>query len=49
MLPLTDTRRFNLEGLNAHEFRPEDCVQAYELASNRRGETMGSLFDWNQG
>jgi threonine dehydrogenase-like Zn-dependent dehydrogenase len=40
--------RFNVEHLNTHTFAPADCVAAYDLATQRRGETMGVLFDWTQ-
>lgn len=43
---LASKERFNLDGLNTHEFKPEDCAKAYEIANTRRGETMGILFDW---
>ena len=38
--------RFRLEGLNTHKFAPEQCVEAYRTANEKRGETMGILFDW---
>lgn len=44
---LVNDGRISLDGLNTHTFRPEDCVKAYELASTRRYETMGIVFDWN--
>ncbi len=37
---------FDLEGLVSHTFDPGDCEPAYTLATDRRGETMGVLFDW---
>ncbi len=37
---------FALEGLITHEFRPQECAAAYELASDRRHEALGVLFDW---
>lgn len=40
--------RFDVGGLISHEFSPDDCVAAYALAVERRGETMGVLFDWSQ-
>lgn len=43
---LVQTGRFNLERLNTHVFKPEACAEAYELASKRRAETMGIIFDW---
>jgi 2-desacetyl-2-hydroxyethyl bacteriochlorophyllide A dehydrogenase len=43
---LVAQKRFSLEGLNTHTFKPQDCSMAYEVANTRRGETMGILFDW---
>lgn len=43
---LVKTGRFSLAGLNTHTFRPEQCVDAYRLANEKRGETMGILFNW---
>jgi threonine dehydrogenase-like Zn-dependent dehydrogenase len=40
--------RFPLQGLITHEFAPEQCVEAYALASERRGEALGILFDWTR-
>ncbi|NKB36981.1 MAG: zinc-binding dehydrogenase [Gammaproteobacteria bacterium] len=40
--------KFNLTGLITHEFRPDQCVEAYQQADNRRGESMGILYDWTQ-
>lgn len=40
------TGRFNMSGMNTHEFKPENCAEAYRTANERRGETMGILFDW---
>ena len=37
---------FPLDGLITHEFAPTDCERAYALASDRRGDAMGILFDW---
>ena len=37
---------FRLDGLITHRFKPEDCVAAYALASDRREEAVGVLFDW---
>ncbi len=44
---LVRSGRFSLAGLNTHTFQPEQCLEAYTLASTRRGESMGILFDWN--
>lgn len=40
---------FRLDGLLTHRFRPDDCVAAYALATDRRDEALGILFDWTQG
>jgi 2-desacetyl-2-hydroxyethyl bacteriochlorophyllide A dehydrogenase len=45
---LAATDRFDLEGLNTHTFHPRDCAAAYELANERRADTMGIVFDWRQ-
>ncbi|MFO1466198.1 MAG: zinc-binding alcohol dehydrogenase [Steroidobacteraceae bacterium] len=37
---------FRLEGLITHEFAPQDCAAAYQLASERRQDALGVLFDW---
>ncbi len=39
--------RFSVEGLNTHHFSPEDCKEAYTLATEDRLRTMGILFDWS--
>lgn len=39
--------RFDVSGLITHEFSPADCSEAYALATEQRGETMGILFDWS--
>jgi threonine dehydrogenase-like Zn-dependent dehydrogenase len=46
---LVKAGRFSLAGLNTHAFRPGQCVEAYRLANEKRGETMGILFDWKEG
>ena len=38
--------RFDVSDLNTHTFAPSACAAAYEVATSRRGETMGILFDW---
>ena len=38
--------RFPLGGLISHEFTPDDCALAYELAENQRHAAMGILFNW---
>lgn len=44
---LLTSGRFSLAGLNTHQFKPEACVEAYALTTERRAETMGVWFDWN--
>jgi 2-desacetyl-2-hydroxyethyl bacteriochlorophyllide A dehydrogenase len=39
--------RFDLSKLITHEFKPEQCTQAYALVDQHREETMGVLFDWS--
>lgn len=39
--------RFSVTGLNTHQFRPEQCVEAYRLANMDRMRAMGILFDWS--
>ena len=39
---------FRLDGLVTHRFRPEDCVAAYALATDRRDDAVGVLFDWTR-
>jgi len=46
---LVQDGRFPLDGLITHEFRPDQCADAYALAASRRSETMGILFDWRGG
>jgi 2-desacetyl-2-hydroxyethyl bacteriochlorophyllide A dehydrogenase len=45
---LVSTGRFNLAGLNTHTFSPKDAQKAYEVAAQRRGDTMGIVFDWTK-
>jgi threonine dehydrogenase-like Zn-dependent dehydrogenase len=40
---------FALDGLITHEFTPDACQEAYALASDRREEAVGVLFDWTRG
>jgi 2-desacetyl-2-hydroxyethyl bacteriochlorophyllide A dehydrogenase len=40
--------RFQLDGLITREFRPDDCIEAYALVTQRREEVVGVLFDWIQ-
>lgn len=37
---------FRLDGLMTHRFSPAAAPEAYALASDRRGEAMGIVFDW---
>ncbi len=37
---------FPLERLITHEFRPEQCDGAYQLATAERERAVGILFDW---
>ena len=39
---------FALDGLITHEFAPEQCVEAYMLASEHREDALGILFDWTR-
>ena len=41
--------QFSLSGLISHEFVPQDCERAYQLAEGERENTMGILFDWTKG
>jgi len=43
---LVRTGRFSLDGLTTNTFDPHECEQAYQLADERRGDTLGILFDW---
>jgi 2-desacetyl-2-hydroxyethyl bacteriochlorophyllide A dehydrogenase len=43
---LVSRGRINLAGLNSHTLPPTDCVIAYELARERRADTVGIVFDW---
>ncbi len=45
---LVADERFKLDGLLTHEFAPEQCEEAYQLAEQQRGDTMGILFDWTR-
>ena len=40
--------KFNLSGLITHEFSPQDCREAYALASDHRHDAMGILYDWTK-
>ncbi|OGV53475.1 MAG: hypothetical protein A2X45_24390 [Lentisphaerae bacterium GWF2_50_93] len=40
------SERFALDGLNTHKYKPGQCAEAYRTANEKRGETMGILFDW---
>lgn len=43
---LVERGRFNLEGLNTHEFTPKQCEKAYMLLNSERATTMGVIFNW---
>ena len=45
---LVNAGRFSVEGLNTHRFLPRDAVDAYQLTTERRTETMGVWFDWRE-
>jgi threonine dehydrogenase-like Zn-dependent dehydrogenase len=42
------TGRFDLSGLITHRFPGARAAEAYEMSNQRRGETMGILFDWKE-
>lgn len=39
--------RFSLEGLTTHTVAPEDCQQAYEIATGDPDKALGVLIDWS--
>jgi 2-desacetyl-2-hydroxyethyl bacteriochlorophyllide A dehydrogenase len=43
---LVSRGKINLAGLNSHTLPPTECVTAYQLARERRGDTVGIVFDW---
>ena len=43
---LVSRGRIDLAGLNTHTLPPTECVAAYQLARERRSDTMGIVFDW---
>ncbi len=43
---LVQSGRFSLDNLITHEFHPADCKSAYALASDKRDDALGILFDW---
>jgi len=43
---LIKRNRIDMSGMVSHEFAPADFAEAYDLATHRRGETMGILFNW---
>lgn len=45
---LLSAGRFSVDGLNTHRFLPRDAVEAYQLTTERRTETMGVWFDWRE-
>jgi 2-desacetyl-2-hydroxyethyl bacteriochlorophyllide A dehydrogenase len=46
---LAETNRFPLDALVTHRFAPEQAADAYALADERRGDTMGIAFDFRGG
>lgn len=38
--------QFNLSGLITHEFKPEQCEQAYQLIEEQRNTVMGLVYTW---
>lgn len=40
--------RFSLSDLITHEFSPDQCEQAYALASDHGEQAMGILYDWRE-
>jgi threonine dehydrogenase-like Zn-dependent dehydrogenase len=45
---LVESKRFPLSGLISHEFEPKKCQEDYRLLCEKRGETMGVMFDWTK-
>lgn len=43
---LVGSGRFSLEGMNTHFFDPDRAAEAYGLANQSRGDTMGIVFRW---
>lgn len=43
---LVSSGRFRMDGMNTHWFSPDQAADAYRLANEARGETMGILFRW---
>jgi len=43
---LVSSGRFSMEGMNTHWFTPDQAAEAYRVANEARGETMGILFRW---
>jgi 2-desacetyl-2-hydroxyethyl bacteriochlorophyllide A dehydrogenase len=39
---------FPLDGLMTHRFSPRQCIEAYAVATERREQAVGILFDWAQ-
>lgn len=42
-------QKFDLNDLITHEFLPEQCAEAYALASDQREQAVGILYDWTGG
>jgi threonine dehydrogenase-like Zn-dependent dehydrogenase len=47
VLDLMTRGRFDCTGLITHSFTPECAMDAYQLANERRAETMGIAFTWS--
>jgi 2-desacetyl-2-hydroxyethyl bacteriochlorophyllide A dehydrogenase len=45
---LVGSGRFRMDGLDTEAFAPGACAEAYARAEEKRGETMGILFDWSR-
>ncbi|HTL52851.1 MAG TPA: zinc-binding alcohol dehydrogenase [Planctomycetota bacterium] len=44
---LVETKRFSLEGLTTHTFKPNQCKELYDTACDKRDATMGIYVDWS--
>ncbi len=43
---LCHTNRFSLDDLNTHVFKAAQCTEAYRIANEERGKSLGIVFDW---
>ncbi len=48
LLELMRRGQIDTRGLITHRFSPADVAEAFELATHRRRETMGIVFDWTR-